>query len=67
MEKIKVQLKLEHDNGVDDGKQLYSARTISNIAREATDENLLKLSGAISSLSQKEVLITKKIVTTQLD
>lgn len=63
----KVQLKLEFDNGLVDGKQKYKPRTFSNIKETATDENILGTSDAINALSENPVLRTSKVVTSLIE
>lgn len=59
----KSQLRLEHDNGVVDGKQRIKAKTLSNIKVDASDDSLYAVGTAVSALSTKEVLNVKKVVT----
>lgn len=58
-----VQLRLEQDNGKRNDRQLYTIKTISNVKTEALPEQLLQVSEAISSLSSKAVLNTKRVET----
>ncbi|NLD16272.1 MAG: DUF1659 domain-containing protein [Tissierellia bacterium] len=63
----KTQLRLEYDNGMKDGKQAIQARTYSNLKNNATDEGLKSASTAIGTLSKKDILNTKKIVTSKIE
>ena len=63
----KTQLRLEYDNGMKDGKQVIQARTYSNLKNGATDEGLKSASDAIGALSKKDILNTKKIVTSKIE
>lgn len=63
----KTQLRLEYDNGMKDGKQLIQSKTYSNVKADATDEGLKSASDAINTLSAKNVLNTKKIVTSKIE
>lgn len=62
----KTQLRLQFDNGKIDDRQRYKSKTISNITENATDDNLLSVSNAINSVTEKEVLITQKVVVSTL-
>ena len=62
----KTQLRLQFDNGKIDDRQRYKSKTISNITENATDDNLLAVSNAINSVTEKEVLITQKVVVSTL-
>lgn len=63
----KTQLRLEYDNGMSNGRQLYKSKTYSNVKNDATDEGLKAASDAINALSEKDVLLTKKIVTSRIE
>lgn len=53
-------LKLMFDNGVVDGKQKYTTKTISNVLSNASDEGLLAVSLACNTLTENAVLKTKR-------
>lgn len=59
----KTQLRLEFDDGMRNGKQVFKVRTYSNIKNDATDVSLKSASDAIDALSQKDIVNTKKVVT----
>lgn len=63
----KTQLRLQFDAGEVDGKQKYKSKTFSNIKHSAENDNLLLVSNSINALSEKDVLITKKVVTSVLE
>lgn len=63
----KTQVRLQFDGGIVDGKQRYKNKTFSNIKEEASDESILVVSDAINSLSEKDVLKTRKVVTTRIE
>lgn len=56
-----IQLRLEQDNGMQGDRQMYTTKTISNIKEDATNDGLLAISDAVSALSQKQVLNTKRV------
>lgn len=61
------QLRLEFDNGkTESGKQKFKAKTFSNINANATDENLLAAAQAVDGLTKKNLLKTKKVVTSEI-
>lgn len=62
----KIQLKLQFDAGKDGERQKYKTKTLSNISEEATDDNLLIVSNSIDTLTEKDLLKTVKVVTTDL-
>ncbi|WP_054251450.1 DUF1659 domain-containing protein [Neofamilia massiliensis] len=64
----KNQLRLEFDNGTTaDGKQKFKAKTFSNVNTSATDDNLLVAARAIDGLTAKELVKTKKVVTSEIN
>ena len=63
----KTQLRLEHDNGMVDGKQRVKAKTFSNIKPDANDDSLHAVGTAVNALSTKPVLKVKKVVTSVIN
>lgn len=63
----KTQLRLQFDAGEVDGKQKYKNKTFSNIKHSASNEDLLVVSNSINTLSEKNILITQKVVTSVLE
>ena len=59
----KKMLRLEHDNGVVNGRQQIKVQSISDIKSDATDDGLYAVGTAYSALAKKEVLNVKKIDT----
>ena len=59
----KKMLRLEHDNGVVNGRQQIKVQSISDIKTDATDNGLYAVGTAYDALSKKEVLNVKKIDT----
>lgn len=62
----KLQLKLGFDNGLVNDVQRYKHKTYSNLKPDAQDSALKTISGAISGISDKPVLKTYKILTTEI-
>ena len=59
----KKMLRLEHDNGIVNGKQQVKVQSISDIKADATDNGLFTVGIAYNALAKKELLNVKKIDT----
>lgn len=57
----KVSLRLELDNGIEEGKQKILSKTYSRFKREVEDESLHGFAKDLSSLQERDLVNVKKI------
>ena len=62
----KRNLRLEHDDGIVDGKQKFKTQSVPDIKSNATDDGLYAVGIAYNALSAKEVINLKKVDTSAI-
>ena len=62
----KRNLRLEHDAGIVNGKQIFKTQSVPDIKSNATDDGLYAVGIAYNALSAKEVVNVKKIDTSAI-
>lgn len=62
----KRNLRLEHDDGIVNGKQKFKTQSVPDIKSDATDDGLYAVGIAYNALSAKEVINLKKVDTSAI-
>lgn len=57
----RVSLRLEFDNGIEDGKQKLISKSFNRFKKEVEDENLHGFASDLSSLQDRDVINIKKV------
>ena len=62
----KRNLRLEHDDGIVNGKQKFKTQSVPDIKSDATDDGLYAVGIAYNALSAKDVINLKKVDTSAI-